>query len=131
VKENFSDSNIQANAQTVMNTVSAYTIAEHHRSGATGGQTWNLDNSHGVAVFFPSTASSFYRASNYDFATGAAWPGSSYLSVNGSQATIEWGPMLVNYFQTTQPGGPDNPNPPLPLPQRQEYRVYLPVVIKQ
>jgi len=131
VKADFPESNMQAAAQAVMDTISAYTITERHRSGTTSGTTWNLDNSHGVAVFFPSTASSFYRASNYDFATGAAWPGSSYLSVNGSQATIEWGPMLVNYFQTTQPGGPDNPNPPLPLPLRQEYRVYLPVVVKQ
>jgi len=136
VKENFSDSSLQAAAQAVMNTISEYTTTEYHKSGTfeamTETTTWNLDNSHGVSIFFPPTASSFYRASNYDFATGANWPGVAGLSLNNNQATIDWGPMLVSYFRITQPTGPDNPTPPqlLPLLHLHEYRVYLPVIIR-
>jgi hypothetical protein len=42
---------------------------------------WELGNSHGVCIFFPSTGSSFYSESNYDFAVGATWPGDSVASL--------------------------------------------------
>lgn len=135
VKLNLFDSNIQVATQGVMDAVNDYVIIERHRTGQVGWwlwqKTWNLDNSHGVSVFFPTTASSFYNASNYDFAVGATWPLVANFSLKDAQAVVDWGPMLVNYFQTTQPSGPDNPNPPLPLPQRLEHRVYLPVVVRQ
>lgn len=130
VKLNFPDSGIQVAAQGVMDAVNDYVLIEHHRSGTAGGHTWNLDNSHGVSVFFPSTASSFYNANNYDFATGAMWHGTTGLAFSINQAAVEWGPMLVSYFQITQPDGPDNPVPPQPLPRRQELRVYLPIIIR-
>ena len=130
VKAGFADNNIQQTAQAVMDATTAYITVERHRSGITGGHTWNLDNSHGVSVFFPTTASSFYSAGNYDFATGALWPHMTQTSPSQPQAVVEWGPMLVNYFQTTQPGGPDNPIPPQVLPQQILFQVYLPVVLK-
>jgi hypothetical protein len=131
VKASFSDSDVQEAAQGLMDDIVAYITAEHHGSGTTGGQVWNLDNSHGVSVLFPSTASSFYAASNYDFATGAIWPSASGISAGIEEGANEWGPMLVNYFQTTQPGGPDNPAPPEPLPLRLEFELYLPVIASQ
>ena len=130
VKANYSDSSLQAAAQAVMDAITVYITTEYHGSGTTGGHVWNLNNSHGVAVFFPSTASSFYSISNYDFATGATWPGASLLSLHANQATVEWGPMLVSYFKTTQPGGPDDPTPPELMPLRLEFRVYLPLVLR-
>ena len=132
VKLNFSESSVQTAAQTVTDAVNSYITTERHRTGTTAeGTTWNLDNSHGVSVFFPSTASSFYNADNYDFATGAVWPHAASSLLNNGQTTIAWGPMLVSYFQTTQPGGPDDSTPPQPLPRRQAFRVYLPIIIKR
>jgi len=130
VKSRFSGSGIQESAQAVMDAISAYIVAEHHRSGAREAFL-NLDNSHGVSIFFPSTASSFYSAKNYRFAVGATWPGATSSPGDETRSAVEWGPMLVSYFQLTQPGGPDNPTPPEPVPQWKWHWVYLPVVIRQ
>jgi len=128
VRESFSAGVIQTAAQGVMDAASTYVLTERHRSGATGGATWNLDDSHGVSIFFPSTASSFYSASNYDFAVGATWTRATSLS--NTQAATGWGPMLVSYFQVTQPGGPDNPTQPELLPLRPGFEVYLPIALR-
>jgi len=124
VHENFAGADLKTAAQGVMDAVASYVRVERHR-GST------LVGSHGVSIFYPTTASSFYNADEYDFATGATWHGSSGVSSIVSDATVEWGPMLVKYFQVTQPGGPDNPTPPLPkaeIPERQP--TYLPVITR-
>ena len=128
-KLHIDDEEIQAAAQAVMDTVAHYIPTDREHHGSAG--SWDLDDSHGVSVFFPSKASSFYSQTNYDFAVGAAWPagGSASLSQTGEPA-VAWGPMLVSYFETTQPGGPDDPTPPLPLPRRQEPQVYVPLVLR-
>jgi len=93
----------------LMQAIGRYIIFEGHNSAP----NINLDKSHGVSIFFPVTASSFYKASNYDFAVGG-WGNSPTPNLPVQAGT--WAEMLVHYFQATQPGGPDDPDPPLPLP---------------
>ncbi len=103
---------IVAAAEGVKVGVDNYVIYESHASSP----TVNLDNSHGVSIFFPAMASSFYSPDNYDFAVGANWTtgGGAPALPEGSGS---WGGMLVSYFAATQPGGPDDPTPPEPLPR--------------
>lgn len=103
-------------AQGVIAAVEKYIIYEGH---ATEG-AYGLDNSSGVSIFLPSTASSFYNPGNYDFATGTQWPttnGSIMLQAARSDGN-SWGSMLVAFFEITQPDGPDNPFPPPPISKR-------------
>lgn len=123
---------IVATTQEVINAVDTYVLYESHRNAEPGRPyqhfQYNVTNSHGVSIFFPETASSFYKASNYDFAVGANWPGNPEPP-NLAQAAVAWGPMLVHYFQVTQPGGPDNPIPPLPIPKlRPLIELFLPMM---
>ena len=126
-----SDATIQAAAQDVMNAVDDLIIANYTRST----DDFDLDNSHGVSIFWPDTSSSFYTAANYAFAAGATWTTGVGQALVSDQATMAWGPMLVNYFQTTDPGGPDNPTPPEAIAPHQEGgqeggAVNLPIVLK-
>ena len=124
------DSQIDQACDAIMTAVDNYIIL--NRNSDINYPKWNLQNSHGVSIFFPSSASSFYNSGNYDFAVGATWPGSIVSLAPGTPgAGVDWGPMLVNYFQTTQPGGPDNPNPPAPV-ERQDPSIYLfmPLVVR-
>ncbi len=89
------------------------------------------DNSHGAPIFFPATASSFYNPANYAFAVGADWRSRDASAGAGPGAADTWAGFLVDYFQATQPGGPDDPTPPEPLPK--EYTtlpVYLPLITR-
>lgn len=72
---------------------------------------WQLGNSHGVSIFFPNYSRSFYKESWLDFAAGTTWD-INQLKMQSSNATIEWGPMLVEYVRQTNPTTPDDPNPP-------------------
>ena len=122
-----SDATIQAGAQDVMNAVDDFIIANYTRST----DDLDLGNSYGVSIFWPDTSSSFYTAANYAFAAGATWTSGVGQALVSGQATISWGPMLVNYFQTTDPGGPDNPIPPEAIaPYQEGGAVYLPVVLR-
>jgi hypothetical protein len=125
-----SDSQIDLACDAVMTAVDNYIIL--NRNSDSSYPKWDLQNSHGVSIFFPSSASSFYQAGNYDFAVGATWPGSAGVwIVSTDEDVIHWGPMLVNYFQTTQPGGPDNPNPPEPVARQDPpIKIFLPLVLR-
>ncbi|HSM58366.1 MAG TPA: clostripain-related cysteine peptidase [Candidatus Sulfomarinibacteraceae bacterium] len=113
----------------VMSAVDDAVIYERH--GSTAGT--NLDNSHGIAIFFPSNRSSFYHPDNYDFAVGANWD-----DVNAGAVGIEetagggsWGSMLVNYIQLVNPTGPDDSKPPPPRPKLlPETSLFLPLVVR-
>lgn len=109
----------------VMAAVVSYVATESHASG----RAYDLAGSHGVSVFFPATASSFYSVENYDFADGAIWGGPGAGRVPSQDTT--WGAFLVRYFQATQPGGPDDETPPEPLPKRLPgtHRNYLPLIL--
>jgi methenyltetrahydromethanopterin cyclohydrolase len=111
-------------ATAVMSAVDDAVIYERHGSS----DSTNLDNSHGIAVFFPSTSSSFYHPDNYDFAVGANWDDVGTMAAAGEEG---WGTMLVDYIQQVNPDGPDDPEPPEPvaklLPQS---TLFLPIVIR-
>ena len=121
----FTHTNILATSTQLMSLIEDnYIIAERHRSEV----GYNLDNSHGVSIFLPATASSFYDADCCDFAVGTNW--SYVLPILQASATeAPWGGMLVDYFQATQPDGPDDPTPPEPVAKlRPGYMVYLPLI---
>lgn len=126
---------ITAAAQAVMNSVNNFVIYEAHGSTtAPSGQIpvpVDLDNSHGVSIFFPAMASIFYDEEDYDFAVGANWTTGGATPALVPQSGT-WGAMLVSYFQATQPGGPVDDTPPVPRPRLIPFdqRVYLPVVIR-
>jgi hypothetical protein len=124
------DSQIDQACDAVMAAVDDYIVL--NRNSDINYPKWDLHGSHGVSIFFPSTASSFYNSENYDFAVGATWPGNSgALTFSSEDETVEWGPMLVNYFQTTQPGGSDNPNPPEPIARLIPLSyVYIPIIVR-
>ena len=133
IKARISDSTIQDAADSVMSAVQAYVIAEAHKDGVLElrGSVQALDGSRGVSIFFPPNASSFYNSTNYDFAVGATWPGSQGSLIRTQASEVEWGPMLVTYFNETQPGGPDTPEPPSPVsPVSPESSIYLPLVVR-
>lgn len=132
VKLNFPDSGAQTAAQGVMGAVDQYILEpERHQTITIPFIYYGVGNSRGVSIFFPCQASSFYSASNYDFATGATWPNAPIRAPRRTSATIVWGSMLVNYFQTIYPGGPDNPTPPFPVQQRLNWWLYyLPFISK-
>ncbi len=119
---------IVAQAGAVKAAISNYVLYEAHASTLAK----NLDNSHGASIFFPATASSFYNPANYAFAVGADWRSRGRASAGaGPGAADTWAGFLVDYFQATQPGGPDDPTPPEPLPK--EYTtlpVYLPLITR-
>jgi len=120
---------IVAKAESVRLAVQDYVIYEKHASG--GGKSFASAN--GVSIFLPGTASSFYNDSNYDFAVGATWGLPGMARPRSSQTAATWGSFLVSYFAATQPGGPDNPNPP-PLRTKEQpsplFRTYLPLTMR-
>ena len=122
------EATIVAQASEVKQAVTDYILYEAHASTPAK----KLDNSHGVSIFFPATASSFYNAENYAFAVGADWGAVPAGAAALPLVADTWGSFLVNYFQTTQPGGPDDPTPPALLPKMQEpFPVYLPLVVNK
>lgn len=136
VKAKIPDSDVQTASQLVMDAVSSYVPLNRTRSC---GAPWfncvrryDLSSTHGVALFFPATASSYYTLASYDFAGRASWPRGASRGPNASQQTITWGDLLVSYFQTTRPGGPDNPAPAAPVPMLplSTRSAYLPFVTK-
>jgi probable HAF family extracellular repeat protein len=111
-------------ATAVMSAVDNAVIYERHGSS----DSVNLDNSHGISIFFPSTSSSFYHPGNYDFAVGAQWDD---LMAAATAAEGSWGGMLVSYIQQVNPDGPDDPEPPVPVTKsRPESSLFLPIVIR-
>jgi len=114
-------------AGQVMQAVNNYVIYESHGSD----EGTNLDESHGVSIFFPATASSFYNPANYDFAVGATWGGGMAASQPAAAQASTWGGWLVHYFQVTQPDGLDDPIPPEPIAKLSALtRLYLPLILR-
>jgi hypothetical protein len=114
---------IVAAANAVKTAIDNYILYEAHASLP----NYNLDNSHGVSIFYPAIASSFYNPANYDFAVGADWGGG--LGADGPAQSTTWGGFLVDYFQATQPGGPDDPFPPELIAKTFEFfEIFLPVI---
>ena len=122
VKQYISNSEVQNAAQGVMNALNAgFVVVEHHQSGIWGGEEelyWDLDNAHGVSVYFPPRSGS----SDYN----------KYVSHQLFRFTAEglWDEFLVDYFGAMglPPETPTEPGlPPMLAP---EYKVYLPLVLR-
>jgi hypothetical protein len=120
-------------AEAVKFAVNNYIMYEKHTSSA--GKI--LNDSHGVSIFFPATSSSYYNGDNYEFALGADWTlpnAGASLSTTMVESTPGWGSFLSDYFHFTQPGGPDNPTPPLPITKTQleptTFSIFLPLTSK-
>lgn len=121
VNVNFSDQAIKDAAQNLLAAIDDYVV--YNRS--------SFANAHGVSIFFPDIKSSYYTGYNNDFADGTDWTTvrSSAASGNRSSAPVVWGNLLVDIFQEVDPEGPDNPNPPEPMPKESGYLRYLPIFL--
>lgn len=116
---------IVAASQAVMDAVDMAVMYESHASTP----ATNLDNSHGISIFFPANPSSFYYGENNDFATGTDWGAPLLLTPSGE--SISWGPFLVEYIAQTNPTGSDDATPPEPIPKATDLRsVFLPVTVR-
>jgi hypothetical protein len=125
-----SSTDVQTATQAVMDAVEDYIIAERHASGPVYNATVTMDGAHGVGIFFPSQASSYYQATEYQFAIGANWSGNRALAQTDGST---WGAMLVSYFNETQPDGEVVTDPPDAVEgilRQSESSVYLPLVIR-
>lgn len=97
-------------------------LHERHASSA----STNLDNAHGLSVFFPSNSSSFYNPGNYDFAVGATWSGSPSLTRPAQEG---WAGMIATYVELLHSDAPDEDAPPEPVPKLlPSWDLYLPSV---
>lgn len=122
-----SEPDIVAKAVAVKTAIGSYILYERHGSVPAK----NMDGSHGVSIFFPGVASSFYNSTNYDFAVGATWDMLA-PSARQMQTTTTWGGFLVNYIHATQPGGPDDPTPPLPLSKTlMRFAIFIPSILRR
>lgn len=124
---------IVAAAQAVMEAVDTAVMYEAHASTP----STNLDNSHGVSIFFPANPSSFYYGDNNDFAAGTDWgnppptPGTGQVGIGLSGDGIDWGPMLVEYIILTNPDGEDDATPPEPVAKAVDlFSIFLPVIVR-
>jgi len=124
VKQYIPNSDVQNAAQGVMNAINGgFVVAEHHQSGyyqsrSWGRIYWDLDNAHGVSIYFPR------RSGSGDY--------NGYVSHQLFQFTSEsvWDEFLVDYFGAPglPPETPREPEfPPMLAP---EYKVYLPLVLR-
>jgi len=124
VKQYVSNSDVQNAAQGVMNALNAgFVVVEHRQSGMWGGEEelyWDLNNAHGVSIFFPPRSGS----SDYN----------KYISNQLFRFTTEglWDEFLLDYFGAMglPPETPTEPGLPPMLVPEYEYRIYLPFVLR-
>jgi PKD repeat protein len=120
VKSDISDAAVQNAARGVMDAITACIVAEHHQTGTDpwSGNTWDLDDAHGIAIYFPPTSGG-WDYSNY--IAGGSW---------GFCAGTAWDEFLVAYFSMSglPPETPENPGMP---PMQGVERIYLPFVVRK
>jgi hypothetical protein len=125
MKKYVPNSAVQNAAQGVMDaiTTGGFVIAEHHKSGMWGGEQelyWDLDNAHGVSLYFPPRS----QSGQGDY--------TRYTSHQLFRFTAEsqWDEFLVGYFGAMglppETGG-EIPPPTMPPPA---VKVYLPVITR-
>ena len=110
------NSAVQTAAQALIGSVGQFVIFEHHASGMNKGNYNDLDNTHGLSIYFPPNSGT-----------------KDYLDYTGNQTftitqTSPWDEFLVDYFGllglSPEPYGPVSLPPMLSLPQM----LYLPEV---
>lgn len=79
----------------------------------------NLSRSEGMSIFFPPNRTSYYNGKSLEFAKDTQWEKLGPLTAVGTQAqsveVMEWGQMLVHYFELVEPGTQDTPEAPEPV----------------
>ena len=120
VKSTIVDSVVQDAAQGVMDAIDACVVVEYHQSGQDpwSGNYWDLDNAHGIAIYFPPRSHSWDYA---NYVTGGTWRFCNETS---------WDEFLVSYFSTSSlpPGTAENPG--VPSMQEIKHAVLLPIIIR-
>ncbi len=122
LKQYVSNSEVQGAAQGVMEAINAgFVVVEHHQSGMWGGEEelyWDLDNAHGVSIYFPPRSGS----SDYN----------KYISHQLFRFTADgqWDDFLVDYFGVMglPPESPTEPE--LPPMLALQSKVYLPLLLR-
>lgn len=119
VAQAIDDAEVQAAAQAVMarlmpGAAGSFVVQEHHASGTYYGAYWDLDQAHGLALYYPA------RRDSPDYASYATDP-------YAFPVTSGWLELLRRYM-----GEPDGTPgslepPPVPLPT---YRLFLPLTLK-
>jgi len=137
VSQRISDADIQGAAWNLMNKISAAVLFNEAWSGYPNGGNayWYHGDAHGISVFLPSGKKQCYYTGDWlDFAYGTDWGCHGATSIIGSSLNIgtpfEWGPMMVEYFNQTNPSAPEELNPPEPVPLLTSHNVYLPLVLR-
>ena len=137
VSQRISDADIQGAAWNLMNKISAAVLFNEAWSGypsGGGNAYWYHGDAHGISVFLPSGKKQCYYTGDWlDFAYGTDWGCQGATSIVGSSwitgTPFEWGPMLVEYFNQTNPSAPEELNPPEPVPLLTYHNVYLNVYL--
>ncbi|MCP4538977.1 MAG: PKD domain-containing protein [Chloroflexi bacterium] len=121
VSETITNSTVHTAAQAVMDLLTVgqpgsamppgVVLREHHKSGAYGTRYWDLENSHGLSIYYPADPAS----PDYGDYAGAPY---TFLDDSG------WLDLLYHYVKVPQPtvSLPSGPAPTL------LYRVFLPLV---
>lgn len=139
VQANISNAQINQSARNLMGAIQTYIVFEDKESGFRNTYRfpliarWDAGNSHGVSVFFPQRSRSFYKTGYLEFCDDTVWnlKTTEAASDQAMDATIGWGPMVVEYIRETNPNTPDDPNPPFPLAPLDLPRVHLPLVVNR
>ncbi len=139
IRENVSDAVIRAAAELVMNNLesTAFIVAERHRSGhpwvvTETSEYWNLDNAHGVSIYFPLGQDLQMILQNDQGITQAVRIRDWYIDTNLSfAADTQWDEFIAAYYSVVSPTipvatlqGPRAGMPPL------RWQIYLPILIK-
>jgi PKD repeat protein len=114
------DAAVDLAAQGVMDAVTAFVIAEEHESGYYRDYPyWDLDNAHGVSIYFPKEP--------------GGWGYDDYINHVSFRFTVDtkWDEFLQDYYEVLglpreEPVNPGRP-PVLELP----HEIYLPIVLRQ
>ena len=110
---------IQNAAQGVVDAIGSpdgsFLVEEHHESGSYGANYWDLDNTHGLSLYFPPHNS--------------VWGYTEYI--NGTLpfvSDMQWDEFLQAYFgEIVTPPDPPPGVPPMPVPS---FTIYLPLVVR-
>lgn len=119
--EVITDTAVQTAAQAVLTATQQAVAVEHHQSGWALGNYWNLDNAHGLSIYFPRQSGGwdYYNYVNPQVVT-TTWQFTSQTL---------WDEFLRQYFLTgiTPPEPPDGFDG-LGEVQIPHYGIYLPLV---
>lgn len=107
--ETFDDPMVQSSATAIMQTIESpnLVVYDFHQTGnhLPSGNLWELDNSHGISIYFPNACVSFYGEKWLTFAGGSDWQCAAtqnWYELNERQAApANWGGFVSEYVIIT------------------------------